>query len=207
MRPLLVIVADKDIREAFKGLFARPDWPRSLGCRRFDVGEGDLVEPAGRKDSGLFKEGEALARGFAATHEHLFVVLDAAWKGSPGAHAIEEDLGRRLVRNGWSSDRFEVVAIDPELEVWLWSDRRALGTAIECEVAPERRAELQQKLDSLAQETNPGPKERLEDLRRSVGIRASSAQFHRFAGAARVDRCRDPAFHRLRDALRRWFPP
>lgn len=141
------------------------------------------------------------------SHERLLVILDAQWDGSPGGRTIEGQLARRIERNGWPRDRFEVVAIDPELEAWLWSDQRALGVAMSDEVPAGRREELLRATAGLEAEGGREPKERLAKMRASFQIAASSAQFRRFAATARVDRCADPAFGRLRDALRRWFPP
>lgn len=134
------------------------------------------------------------------------MVLDAAWQGSPGAAEIEKKLAARLERSGWRSDRFAVVVIDPELEVWLWSDPRALQAAIPNEVDGKLRQNLDQHIAEFARSVLD-PKERLENLRRSLKIPASAAQFRRFAERARIDRCADLAFGRVRDALRCWFPP
>lgn len=130
MKPLLVIVADKDMRELFRGLFMRDDFPEQLGCRNVEIEERDIISPPGEKDPGLFTRAEALARPFLKSHEHLLLVLDSKWQGSPGTKKIKDNLGSRLEKNGWQKDRFAVLVIDPELEGWLWSDRRALHKAM-----------------------------------------------------------------------------
>jgi hypothetical protein len=208
-RPLLFLLADKDMQEACKGCFLeRDDWARAFGCRKIEIVDTDLVVPAGMKDPGLFKHAHDIARPFLATHERLVVLLDSAWQGSRGRSAIEEELRKRLQQNGWSSDRCEVVAIEPELEAWAWSDRRALFEALSQDL---REGDRHLWKATVEKETVVArlsdPEAELAKLRERHRIPASSAQFRRFAKFARIDRCADPAFVRLREALRRWFPP
>lgn len=209
-RPLLFLLADKDMQEACKGCFVyRQDWARAFGCRKIDIGDRDLVVPPGQKDPGLFARGHEIARPFLATHDHLVVLLDSAWQGSPGSRPIETEIGERLARNGWPRARIAVIAIEPELEAWVWSDRNALFQALSNELEPNRRASLRSSLQAVdGEEEQVGdPKAELAKLRERLRIPASSAQFRRFAQVARIDRCTDPAFARLRESLRRWFPP
>lgn len=198
------------MEQACKGCFLdREDWAQRLGCRKIDIGDRDFVEPPGQKDPGLFARGHEIARRYLATHDHLVVLLDSAWQGSPGSRRIERDLRERLERNGWSAEKFEVIAIEPELEAWVWSDRRGLYNALSDELEPNRRASLRSSLEAAeGKEEQVGDrKAELAKLRKRLGIPASSAQFRRFAKVARIERCTDPAFTRLREALRRWFPP
>lgn len=207
MRDLLVIVADKDTRQALLGLFERADWHAALGCRRIQISERDIVEPAGQKDPGLFKRADELARPYLRTHQHLLVLLDCAWAGAPGRPEIENGIAERLKRNGWNAAAFEVIAIDPEVEIWLWSDTDALGEAFATEIDAKSGSSLGDTIAELSERVADDPKRRLANLRDRLRIPASSAQFRRFASRARLDRCRDPAFARLRRALVRWFPP
>jgi hypothetical protein len=207
-RPVLFLLADKDMQEACIGCFVeRKDWASSFGCRPITVERSDLIVPPGQKDPGLFARAPELARPYLRSHAHLLVVLDADWAGSPGAEGVEKQLGENLARNGWSNERAAVVAIDPELEAWAWSDRRALTRALEVELRATARGRVADIVDEQRREAVRRPKDQLETVRKALGIPASSAQFRRFAIAARIEHCADPGFIRLRDALRRWFPP
>lgn len=204
MRPVLFVLADKDMKETLLGLFGRDDWSSTLGCSAFDIDDRDLLVPPGQKDPGLFKRAHELARPFLRTHHHLMVLLDCAWEGAPDRTEIEQTIGENLQRNGWDRDRFEVVAIEPELEIWLWSDTKALRRAFECELATGDRSTLDAAIKELSWRRMDDPKMRLAHLRGRLRIPASSAQFRRFAASADLARCTDPAFCRLRDTLRRW---
>ena len=207
--PLLFLVADKDIEQACKGCFLdREDWAQRFGCRKIDIGDRDFVVPAGQKDPGLFARGHEIARRYLATHDHLVVLLDSAWQGSPEPRRIERELRKRLERNGWSAKKFEVIAIEPELEAWVWSDRRGLYSALRDVPRREDLDRLHALLSEKARDEARAndPKAELVKLRERLGISASSAQFRRFAKVARIDRCTDPAFARLREALQRSFP-
>lgn len=209
-RPLLFLLADKDMQELCKGCFIdRADWAHAFACREIDIVDRDLVVPPGEKDPGLFARAHELARPFLATHDHLVVLLDSAWQGSPGSRPIERRLRDRLERNGWSHDHVQIIAIEPELEAWAWCDRNALCQALSDELDPPRRASLRSSLQAAEgkEEQVGDPKAELAKLRARLRIPASSAQFRRFAKVARIETCQDPAFARLRAALRRWFPP
>ncbi|MEO0771536.1 MAG: hypothetical protein AAFY72_19300, partial [Cyanobacteria bacterium J06649_4] len=47
---------------------------------------------------------------------------DKAWEGSPEKSKIEEKIGKDLEANGWDSDAFTVIVIEPELEAWILQD-------------------------------------------------------------------------------------
>lgn len=209
-RPLLFLLADKDLQEACRGCFLeRKDWARSFGCRHVAIEDKDLVVPAGQKDPGLFSHAAALARPFLRTHRHLVVLLDSAWDGSRGAQQIEKRITRELVKNGRGQHNVAGIAIKPEPEAWLWSDRNAIFQALSNELDPNRRVSLRSLLQAAEgkEEQVRDPKDELDKLRERLRIPASSAQFQRFAKVARIERCGDPAFARLRESLRRWFPP
>lgn len=198
------------MHQACRGCFIdRPNWEKSFGCRKIEIDINDLIAPAGQKDPGLFSRAAELARPFLRTHQHLVVLLDSAWEGSPGAREIEERITRELVKNGGDRQNVAVIAIEPELEAWAWSDRAALFQALSNELEPNRRASLRSSLQAAEgkEEQVGDPKAELAKLRKRLGIPASSAQFRRFAEVARIDRCGAPAFARLREALRRWFAP
>ncbi|MCS6878628.1 MAG: hypothetical protein N2038_00625 [Geminicoccaceae bacterium] len=207
MKSLLCILADKDMKEALLGLFSRTSWHRSMGCGPVAIDDKDLLVPPGQKDPGVFKRAHELARAYLRTHERLVVLLDCAWNGSPGRTVIEQTVADNLERNGWDRERFEVIAIEPELETWLWSDVQALQQAFEREIDAASRATLTETLGELMRNSEEDPKIRLSILRDRLRIPASSAQFRRFASRAHVDQCTDPAFARFRAALGRWFPP
>ncbi len=125
MRDLVCVVADRNMEATVKGVLARPE---ALGIRHieFEV----LVHP--RRDPGCFHEPDGLLRGYCADTRHALVLLDQGWQGAPGEGAEETEwmLENRLISGGLG-DWARAVVIEPELEVWVFSDSphvtRALG--------------------------------------------------------------------------------
>ena len=103
--------------------------------------------------------------------------------------------------------RASVIVIDPELEVWVWSQSpevdRALGWS-QCQ--PDLRTWLQSQ--DLLQERGqkpPDPKSAMQQALRRVRKPHSAAIFAQLAEHVGIQRCRDSAFLKLRNTLRRWF--
>jgi hypothetical protein len=124
-RPCVILVADSNMAAAFRGYLTRDQWHRSLGCAPFDFNPdlgGDLLVDEGGNDPGVYQRAHELLRPYLRTHERVLVALDCEWDGSPGKRAIVDDVSGRLVNSGWQASAVKVIAIDPELENWLWQD-------------------------------------------------------------------------------------
>ncbi len=122
-RDLALLVADADMREGFTALLGRH---RALGIRliSFDIFRHD------ERDAGCFTRAHEYLRPLARRYEHALVVFDKEGCGSPDTvPAIEADVRERLERSGWAH-RADVVVIDPELEVWVWSPSPAVATSL-----------------------------------------------------------------------------
>lgn len=129
------------------------------------------------------------------------VVLDVAWHGSPGAEAIRQHIGTTL-KEAW--DQYAVIAIEPELEAWVWQDNPHVSRALKC--CPDFRVVLLRAgLWPAGSPKPPDPKAALEYLRRKHRADPSNAAFRRLAENVSVKGCVDPAFNELRDTLRTWF--
>ena len=83
-----------------------------------------------------------------------------------------------LGRSGWE-DRVRVIAIHPELESWAWAHGLPKP--------PDPKSAMIKAMEK-------------KKRRRSAGV------FGEIARNVPLERCRDPAFHDLRDGLRKWFP-
>ena len=118
------------------------------------------------------------------------------------ASELERAVQSQMDRVGWA-DHSTVIVLDPELEIWVWSDSphvsRILGVA---------RPELDQLLN---QYRTPGsikpsePKELMEKVLRQSHIPRSTSLYADLARFIGIDRCTDPAFLRLRGCLTQWF--
>ena len=112
----------------------------------------------------------------------------------------------QLRRNGWG-DRAKVIVIEPELEVWVWSDSPAACRVLGWD---HSYAALRRWLGrrGLWVEGEPKPSEPKKAMREAMlhgRVQRSSRKFSELARAVDFDRCKDAAFGELKDTLSRWF--
>jgi hypothetical protein len=200
MTDLAVLVADKDIEQALRGLLSRRC--HSLG----------IHEPATKifqhpdRDPGCYhRPGEVL-------QPHLggcgLVVLDAAWKGRPAGpgSSLEEAVWQKLVTLGWEARRVAAVVIEPELEAWVWSDSPQVADVLGWNDMTALGGWLHnQGLWPQGEPKPPDPKESLRRALREADRPCTPRVFRELAERVSVNRCRDPSFQRLRDQLVAWF--
>jgi hypothetical protein len=209
-RPCVILVADGNMAAAFRGWFSREQWHLGLGCAPFDfdgsVG-GDLIVDEGGNDPGVYTKGHELLRPYQHSHERALVVLDTEWEGSPGKVVIEERITTNLVASGWAADAVKVIAIDPELENWLWQDNPNVARVLKYEGHPGLRQWLEQNNrwpQGVAKP--PRPKEAAEWVLRQTRQPRSSSIYQKLAERISIGGCTDPAFLAMHAQLRAWFP-
>ncbi|WP_419941196.1 methylation-associated defense system protein MAD4 [Candidatus Palauibacter sp.] len=198
---LVALAADRDIEEALAKLFARPE---ALGVAPFR----HEIRRHPRRDPGCRVEAADFLRPFRNRFSHALVVFDRVGCGGVGPREdIEASVERELHQSGWE-DRGRAVVIDPELEVWVWSDSPAVLSAL-------RWTQGHQALRSwLAAEQlwNPGaakphdPKAAMLRCLRKTRRRRSARIFGEIAAGTSLEGCRDPAFGKIRTVLREWYP-
>lgn len=205
---LVVLVADADIEQAIRGLLSRPD---GLGLRPFKW----TVTRHPERDPGCRAQAAEFLRPFLLRFRRALVVFD--WEGSGSSasreetQAVVEDL---LFRNGWR-DRARAIAIEPELEAWLWngSPRVAEELGWGRDYAGLREHLASKNLWPEGAVKPPDPKQAAREAMRAAHVRnrsrRSPAKFHRLASQispAVLSGCQDPAFGELIETLRHWFP-
>lgn len=210
-RPCVILVADSDMAATFRGYLSREMWNRSIGCNDFEfnpeAGE-DLLVDEGGKDPGVYNRAHELLRPYLNSHERALIALDCEWEGSPGKDTIVQNITANLVANGWSKDKVKVIAIEPELENWLWQDNPHVAKALRYRSAPSLRKLLEQNgLWPAGQAKPPRPKETAEWVLKTTGQPRSSAIYEELAGCISIRGCTDTAFLELRDTFISWFPP
>ena len=134
------------------------------------------------------------------------------WEGSGGERRgpreiLEAEVEARLAAAGWD-DRARAVALQPEVEIWVWSDSpevdRILGWQ---DHTPALRPWLQQRQFLPAGAAKPPrPKEALAAALREVRQVPSANLFRQLGASVGLTRCTDPAFAKLRATLQAWFP-
>ena len=100
------------------------------------------------------------------------------------------------------------MAIDPEVEVWVWTDSPHVASVLGWQDQPLPLREWLNRegwlLSGAHKPENP-KKAMIEALRRTQRPR-SSALFLELAARVNTNRCIDPAFLKLKEVLRAWFP-
>jgi hypothetical protein len=202
MTDLLVLTADKDAEYAMRGVLSRH---QALGVR--PVAPVFLKHP--QRDSGVRCHSCDLLRPFAQDYAHVLVMMDKEGCGQEHCCRIEleSQLEDALRTTGWGS-RAAAVVLDPELEIWVWSDSPHVAEALGWR---GRQPDLREWLLSggflLSKEAKPArPKEAMQAALREVGRPVSPAIYEQLAKTVSLLRCQDAAFLKLIDVLRKWFP-
>ena len=202
-KDLIILVADKNMEYALKGLLSRSD---SLGiCTPLEF----KVYPHPQRDPGCFLRCQDFLRPFFNQYAHALVMFDHMGCGreSKSREVLEDDVEKRLSANGWEN-RATAIVIEPELESWIWVDLPQLEVIVGWEKQTE---DLQSWL--LSEELAEGrlskpidPKRALEKILQKTRKRRSSSIYLQLAQTVNFEECPDPSFRKLRLALSKWFP-
>jgi len=205
MLDLIVLVADTDMEWTMRTLLEkRTD---SLGVRplRFEVRRHH------GRDPGVFREAHNFLRFYLRRAQYALVLLDREGCGQErrlSAQEIETELENRLRQNGWTDaegqPRAAAIALDPELEVWVWSRSPHVAQALGLP-----QAELQQVLENVpaTPEGKPQrPKEAMLTALHRSGRPRSARIFQELAERVSL-LAHERAFDKLRSTLQTWFAP
>ena len=201
-KDLVILVADGQMEFAVRGLLTHNE---AIGFRPLSV---DIhVHP--NKDPGCLLRGHDFLRPFYKQYRHAIIMLDREGCGREGdsRQELECEIEQRLSSAGWDN-RAAVVVLDPELEVWVWSDSPEVDAVLGWACKTPRLAEwLKNEGYSTSGQTKPNrPKEAMERALRLARKGRSSAIFFELAQRVSVNRCIDPAFLKFKNVLRQWFP-
>jgi len=216
MRDCVFLVADGHMHAVLATFLSLDRFFQKLGTAPFSFhAERDLVVPEkGRNDPNVYLQAHVILRGYLATHRHAVVMLDEAWEHRRQPEEIVGHIRRNLVQSGWREGQFEIVLIRPELEVWIWQDNPHVQRAFYRRLSAAERARLPPlrtwlRDQGLWPEGQPKPSDpKAAVLRARAQFRAGSQTsiYVEICRSVSLQGCQDPAFHQLRDALRRWFP-
>ena len=183
-------------------------------------------------DPGMYTDPHTVLQAERKSFQYALLILDEAWEGSPPAAKILSDIeGLVQTRAYWDRPRFEVILIQPELEAWIWQRNPNVAEAFEFSggdaelwrflAAQALRLDKDKKkhrfipANPLAQlspawsanKPKPeNPKGLAEALSHHCQSGPASGIFNEISSTISVKGCKDLAFLRLRDTLRRWFP-
>lgn len=202
MKDLVVLAADKQAEFATRGILSRT---ASLNTRSISA---DFFVHPGHDSGCLLKAAEFLAP-FRASYSHALVILDREGCGqeSRQREELEEQIEQSLARVGWLPPSSAAVVLDPELEIWVWSDSPEVETCLGWENQPVRlQIWLAANWQVAANGKPDRPKEAMQAALRIVRKPRSSAIFQKLAETVSLNRCSDPSFHKLRSTVATWFP-
>jgi len=198
---LVVLVPCKDMESAVQGLLSRP---KALGIRQIQYCIYIHVE----RDPGCLNRSHDFLRSMSKRFSHALVMFDRHGCGreSRTRDALEQTVKGRLSSSGWN-DRANVVVLDPELEVWVWSDSPNVDRCLGWEARqPDVRTWLRQRGMWVANEVKPNdPKEAMEIALRDACKARSSSIYEQLGHTVSVQRCREPSFAKFLAVLRGWF--
>jgi hypothetical protein len=201
MKDLVVLVADKNMEHAVKGLLGRPE-SLQIAPVQLDV----FIHP--RRDPGCLNEAHDFLRPIANGYRHALVMFDHEGCGHEGESpdVLAQTVRERLRRNGWP-ERADVVILDPELEIWVWHDSPHVANCLGWANQLALRAWLRDQGDWPINDPKPQrPKEAMEAALRQVRKPRSSAIYLELAQRVSLQGHSEPAFQHFVDTLQAWFP-
>ncbi len=204
-RELVILVADGTMRAVFAAFFER-QFHHVLSCAPFDFNPRlDLFNNPLEKDGGVHRRCHEILRPYLNTHRRALVVLDQQFGGERPAEEVRVEIEHRLNANGWAG-RATAAVIEPELEVLLWQDNVNVERALRHQGGSLRQLLAADGRWPEGAPKPPAPKEVIQTLIRTNRAGPPVVVYSQIAKAVSTAGCADPAFHRVRDALRAWFP-
>lgn len=199
-KDLIVLVADKSMEHAIRGLMGRY---HSLGIRpvSFDIRKHP------ERDAGCRTGGIEFLAAFREQYTHAILMFDFEGSGADAKKrlTLAQELEQTMKTNWGTSGA--VIVIVPELDVWVWSDSPNVDTILGwAGRKPALRDWLVSKGFQLSGGKPKRPKEALEAAMREVRKPRSSKTYLELAKKVGLQKCTDQAFDKLRSVLQGWFP-
>lgn len=204
-RELIILVADGTMRAVFAAFFERK-FHHILACSEFDFNpRTDLVHDPLNTDGGVHRRCHDILRPYLRTHRRALVVLDQQFGGERPADEVRGQIEHLLNINGWAG-RAAAAVIEPELEVLLWQDNLNVERALRHRGSSLRQLLAQDGCWPHGAAKPKAPKQVIQALIRANRAGPPMAVYSKIASTVSTAGCVDPAFHRVRDTLRAWFP-
>lgn len=205
-RELIILVADGTMAAVFQAFFER-QFHHSIGCSSFEFDPAiDIFHNPMNTDGGVHKRAHEILRPYIQTHRKALVVLDRQFGAERHGDEVREEIEQRLNVNGWEG-RAAAVVIDPELEVLLWQDNPNVERALRHSHALSLRSVLASDGKWPANTAKPpAPKEIIQQIIRINRAGPTMVVYSQIAKSVSTRGCIDPAFNRIREVLRKWFP-
>ena len=194
---MIILVADKDMEAAVSQLLQRHS---AMGIR--PITADVFVHP--HHDPGVFNGAHEFLSPFVTQYVYALVRFDLEGSGrKENAERLAHAVQSRLNEVGWLR-RSAVVVLDPELEIWIWSDSPHVAEALG--LSSEELEEVLTEYRPNGRRKPTRPKEAMEQALWRSRIPRSSSIYSKIARKASLSRCTDSAFLRLKAYLHECFP-
>ncbi|MDX2285257.1 MAG: hypothetical protein NW241_13915 [Bacteroidia bacterium] len=202
MKDLIVLAADLDIERVVQELI--PRLPHVYGTRpvSFDIFRHQY------RDSGCATGSPEFLRPFLGQYQCALVVFDREGSGQEARprEAIEAGIEAELVQNGWPSGRVMAIAIDPEIENWMWVPSPRVAAALNWIAETSLYDWLMASGYLTAGSSKPHrPKEAMEAVLRHTRRPRSASIYEEIARHVSFRSCTDASFLKMMQGLRHWF--
>jgi hypothetical protein len=200
-KDLLVLVADRNMEAAVEGILSRC---KSLNIRKIEFD----IRRHPEKDSGCRVSGVEYLKPFINQYNYAIIVFDLEGCGlyDKSVDDIECIIEDSLKKTGWDNNA-AVIVIEPELDIWVWSDSPHVDEVLGWSSNPQSLSEwlVQHGLREKGQIKPARPKEALEAALKYVRKPRSSSIYLSLAEKVSLHRCSDKAFEKLKTTLCKWF--
>ena len=200
---LIAVVADADAEWTLRTLLVERQ--AALSIRPL---ESQVVRNPGR-DAGVFRQAPDLLRPYLNRADYALVMLDREGSGVEArfsAEEMERDIEARLIRNGWTTlagtQRACAIALEPELEVWVWSQSPHVPGILG--LTSDQLQSVLAEFPRLANGKPQRPKEAMLAALRVSHRPPSSRIFQELAQTVSLQ-SDERAFAKLRHTLQAWF--
>lgn len=202
MKDLIILVADLDTENVLLGLLPRLE--HVYGTRKFTFD----IKRHPYRDPGCFTGSTDFLRPFSIQYRHALVVFDREGSGQEKLmrEAIEQKVESDLQTNGWSSGQVATIAIDPEVENWMWVNSPRVADALKWE-GDEPLYDWLKNNGWLTENADKPerPKEAMEAVLKKTKKARSASIYNQIASSTSFTKCKDEAFLKMVHVLKIWF--
>lgn len=202
MSRLLILVADKNMEFTLRGILARD---KSLGISRIDA----TIQVLNTGDGGVRTQGTGTLGLQRRMYDHALLILDFEGCGTKYSNPLElETVLDKQLEISWGAAA-KAIVINPEVDIWVWGSDNAIAEVIRWDDNSYGGIRNWLRAEGFEIDSNSKPKrpkEAIEAVLQRISKPRSSAIYKSIMEKISLEKCKDEAFIRLKDQLRKWYP-
>ena len=202
-RELVILVADKDMAQALKGILERPE---ALGIRAINP----VIHIEAQHDAACAQRGVSFLSMFSEDYRHGLLMFDHLGSGKEriSPQNLQKNLNDEFRQTGWG-ERARAIVLVPELETWVWGTSPHVAEIAGWKNGNSKlRRWLREQGWLESGEVKPQePSKAFRAALRAANTKRSSSLYLRIARKVSLTRCKDETFQEFKEILRNWFPP